>query len=74
MRIEAKTKFKCLREGKHYDVEEKDQLTVPDTVGNYWTANGWAINLETGEEVPPSTDPLTLDIHNSKIGVTNTEV
>ena len=74
MRIEAKSKLKDKPADKFYDLEVGDQITVPDEIGAYWVANGWVKNLDTDEDNPPSKDPVTLDVHNSKIGLTNTGV
>lgn len=72
MKIEAKGRIKDKVGEKFYDLENGDTVTVPDEVGTYWVANGWAINLDTGENNEPSRNPVTLDVHNSTLGVADT--
>jgi len=67
MRIEAKTKISDKPFDVHYALEEGDQVTVPDTVGSYWVANGWVKNLDTGEDNEPSKEPVTLDVHKAQL-------
>lgn len=68
MRIEAKSTIKDTVEGRFFHISEGDQVTVPDSCA-YWVANGWAKNLDTGEDNEPSRDPVTLETHNAGLGV-----
>ncbi len=65
MRIEAKGRIKDKPFDKFYDLESGDQVTVPDEVGENWVRNGWAKNLDTGEDNAPSRNPVTLEIHGA---------
>lgn len=67
MKIEAKERIK---HHPHY-LEAGDIVSVPDDVGAMMVANGWAKNVETGEDNPPSDKPATLDIQNSVLGLTD---
>ena len=51
-----------------------DEITVHDQIGENWVANGWAVNLDTGEDNPPNFNPVTLDIHNGILGHTTSEL
>lgn len=72
MKIEAKGKIKDKPLDTFYNLEAGDQVTVPDAVGENWVRNGWAKNLDTGEDNAPSKNPVTLDIQNSTLGVSDT--
>jgi hypothetical protein len=74
MRIEAKLRIKDKPLDKFYDLEVGDQITVPDPIGENWVKNGWAKNLDTGEENPPSDNPVTLDIESATHATASTEV
>ena len=64
MRIECKTTF---LDGT-VRFEDGDIVTVPDADAQRFIDNGWA--AEVGKEATaPSTDPVDLDIHNSAIGL-----
>ncbi len=67
MKIKAKTKI------KHHPFypAEGDEITVPDDVGKNWVANGWAENLDSGEDNPPNLNPVSLAIQNVDLGVTS---
>lgn len=67
MRIQAKGRIKDKPQGEFYSLEPGEQRTVPDDVGEYWVHNGWAINLDTGEDNEPSRNPVTLNVHPLKI-------
>jgi len=67
MKIEAKEKIKH----HPYYLETGDSVTVPDEVGKMMVANGWAKNVDTGEDNAPSDKPVTLDIQNSVLGLTD---
>lgn len=69
MKIEAKLRIKDKPEDIFYDLDIGDSITVPDLIGAYWVANGWAKNVETGEDNPPKVNPVTLDVHKSTLGV-----
>lgn len=64
MKIEAVTPIKDVINGVHYNLSVGDIITVPPQC-DYWVANGWAKNLDTGEAHDPSNYPVTLDIHTS---------
>ena len=70
MKVRAKTAI------KHHPFypAEGDEITVPDDVGANWVANGWAVNVDTGEDNEPNLNPVTLDIQNSVLGHTATEL
>jgi len=74
MKVEAKMAIKDRPQNKSYDLDQGDTITVPDPVGEYWVANGWAKNLDTGEDNQLSDKPVTLDVHNSVLGNTTEEV
>jgi len=70
MRVRAKTAIK----NHPFYPSQDDEIMVPDDVGQNWVKNGWAVNLDTGEDNPPNMTPATLDIKNSTLGVTNSEL
>lgn len=70
MRVKAK---EAIKHHPYYPSKD-DEITVPDDVGANWVANGWAVNVDSGEDNPPNKDPVTLDIQNSTLSVTNTEI
>lgn len=72
MRIKAKSEIKHLHEGIHYNPQEGDEITVPDVLGENWVANGWAVNVDTGEDNEPSTKPVTLEIQSVQHDTKNT--
>jgi len=74
MRVEAKGKIRDSYGDRHYSLEEGDVSTVPDPLGNNWVENGWAKNLDTGEDNQPATKPVTLDVDSSKVTATSTEI
>jgi len=61
---------------KHHPfyLDEGDTKNVPDDIGEMMVANGWAENTATGESNELSNTPVTLDIDDSLLGVTSTEV
>lgn len=63
MRIEAKTRIKDAVNGVAYNLSLGDVMTVPDECA-YWVSNGWAKNVETGEEHEPAKRPVTLNVHS----------
>lgn len=67
MKVRAKTNI------KHHPFYplEGDEITVPDDVGANWVANGWARNVDTGEDHEPNLNPVTLEIQNSVLGHTS---
>lgn len=67
MRIRAKGGIKH----HPYNLTEGDEITVPDEVGAMFVANGWAVNVDTGEDNAPNLSPVTLDIHNGILGHTS---
>lgn len=70
-----KVKAKLAIKHHPYYPAEGDEITVPDDIGANWVANGWAVNLESGEDNEPNTtDPVTLDIQDSVLGHSATEV
>lgn len=73
MRVQAKGKIKDRHEDRNYILEDGDQVSVPDVLGALWAKNGWAINLDTGEDNAPVKNPVTLDVQNAshKMGVKN---
>lgn len=70
MRVKAK---EGIKHHPYYPAAD-DEITVPDDVGANWVANGWAINVDTGEEHQASSEPATLDIKSGALGVTSTEI
>ena len=70
MKIEAKG---AIKHHPHY-LSAGDIVTVPDEVGANFVANGWAKNVDSGEDNEPNLTPVTLDIHDGEIGVTNSEI
>lgn len=65
MRVQAKGKIKDRHEDRNYILEDGDQVSVPDALGSLWVKNGWALNLDTGEDNVPSKNPSTLDVHSA---------
>lgn len=70
MRITAKHKFKH----HPYYMEAGDSVTVPDEIGQQMVDLGWCVNADTGESVQAPPGETTLDIHNSKLSTTSTEI
>ena len=70
MRVEAK---EAIKHHPFYPAAG-DIITVPKDVGENWVQNGWAINVETGEDNEPSLTPVTLNIQNVKLSPVNTEL
>lgn len=67
MRVKAKMDIK---HHPYYPAAD-DEITVPDDVGAMFVANGWAVNVETGEDNEPNLNPVTLDIHKGVLGHTS---
>ena len=67
MKIEAKGTIKH----HPYYLDKSDTKNVPDDIGQMMVNNGWAVNVETGEDNPPSSKPTTLDIQNINIGLSD---
>ena len=70
MRVKLKTNV------KHHPFYplKGDEITVHDQIGKNWVDNGWAINLDTGEEIEPNLTPVTLDIQHGILGHTTSEL
>lgn len=64
MKIECKTTFLDGRDR----FESGDIRTVPDAKGYGFVALGWAAEIGKAA-LPTSTEPATLDIHTSAIGL-----
>ena len=67
MKIEAKG---TIKHHPHY-MGKGDVKNVPSVIGQMMVDNGWAVNVETGEDNPPSSKPTTLDIQNINIGLSD---
>lgn len=66
MRILALDTF--LHEKDRYEKDEKYE--VPEGEGFYFVMNGWAQDLDAKETVQPTLpEDATLDIHNSNLGI-----
>ena len=49
--------------------EEDQEYTVDDGLGLYFCRNGWARNLDEEVESVPQPTEVDLDVHNSSIGI-----
>lgn len=74
MRVKTKSEIKHMFNDHHYNPQEGDEITVPDELGENWVKNGWAVNLDTGEDNEPSNKPVTLDIHSVQHETTSTDL
>ena len=65
MKINCTTTFKEGKETFH----EGDQRTVSDEDGARFISNGWAAEVGAEAAPAPAAGPVSLDIHDSTIGV-----
>jgi hypothetical protein len=60
-------KIRALTDIKHhpYYLTKDDVVTIPDGVGSELVSNGWAGNVDSGDQNQPSAGEITLDIHGA---------